>query len=124
MIPAAAPFATAVDAFCEGIGFSPNQCARVFAAAEAYGLKVKLHAEQLSALHGSALAARHGAQSADHLEHASDGDVRVMAEAGNVAVLLLGAYYLMRETKLPTIDEMRDRKNAGDRTREVRLVGR
>src|SRR3546814_12932884 len=96
MIPAAAPFATAVDAFCEGIGFSPNQCARVFAAAEAHGLKVKLHAEQLSALHGSALAARHGALSADHLEHASDDDVRAMAEAGTVAVLLPGPSYFMQ----------------------------
>ena len=107
MIPAAAPFATAVDAFCEGIGFSPDQCARVFAAAEAHGLKVKLHAEQLSALHGSALAARHGALSADHLEHATDEDVRAMAEAGTVAVLLPGAYYFMRETKLPPVDAMR-----------------
>ena len=107
MIPAAAPLASAVDAFCEGIGFSPTQCARVFAAAEAHGLKVKLHAEQLSALHGSALAARHGALSADHLEHATDDDVRAMAEAGTVAVLLPGAYYFMRETKLPPVDAMR-----------------
>lgn len=107
MIPAAAPLATAVDAFCEGIGFSPAQCTRVIEAAQAHGLSVKLHAEQLSALHGSALAARHGALSADHLEHATDEDVRVMAEAGTVAVLLPGAYYFMRETKLPPIDAMR-----------------
>jgi imidazolonepropionase len=107
MIPAAAPLATAVDAFCEGIGFSPAQCERVFAAAQAHGLKVKLHAEQLSALHGSALAARHGALSADHLEHATDDDVRAMAAAGTVAVLLPGAYYFMRETKLPPIAAMR-----------------
>src|SRR3546814_4582159 len=86
MIPAAAPTATAVDAFCEGIGFSPDQCARVFAAAEAHGLKVKLHAEQLSALHGSALAARHGALSADHLDHSTDEDVRAMAEVGRAHV--------------------------------------
>ena len=109
MIPAAAPLATAVDAFCEGIGFAPDQCARVFAAAEAHGLKVKLHAEQLSALHGSAMAAEYGALSADHLEHATDDDVRAMAEAGTVAVLLPGAYYFMRETKLPPVDAMRRR---------------
>jgi len=107
MIPAAAPLATAVDAFCEGIGFSPAQCERVIEAAKAHGLAVKLHAEQLSALHGSALAARHGALSADHLEHATDDDVRAMAEAGTVAVLLPGAYYFMRETKLPPITAMR-----------------
>jgi len=107
MIPAAAPLATAVDAFCEGIGFSPAQCSRVIEAAQAHGLAVKLHAEQLSALHGSALAARHGALSADHLEHATDDDVRAMAEAGTVAVLLPGAYYFMRETKLPPVDAMR-----------------
>ncbi len=107
MIPAAAPLANAVDAFCEGIGFSPAQCTRVIEAAKAHGLAVKLHAEQLSALHGSALAARHGALSADHLEHATDDDVRAMAEAGTVAVLLPGAYYFMRETKLPPIDAMR-----------------
>lgn len=107
MIPAAAPLATAVDAFCEGIGFSPAQCERVFAAAHAHGLAVKLHAEQLSALGGSALAARHGALSADHLEYATDDDVRAMAAAGTVAVLLPGAYYFMRETKLPPIAAMR-----------------
>jgi len=107
MIPAAAPLATAVDAFCEGIGFSPAQCERVIAAAKAHGLAIKLHAEQLSALSGSALAARHGALSADHLEHATDDDVRAMAAAGTVAVLLPGAYYFMRETKLPPIAAMR-----------------
>jgi imidazolonepropionase len=107
MIPAAAPLATAVDAFCEGIGFSPEQCARVLVAAKAHELKVKLHAEQLSALSGSALAARHGALSADHLEYATEDDVRAMAEAGTVAVLLPGAFYFMRETKLPPVDAMR-----------------
>lgn len=107
MIPAAASLATAVDAFCEGIGFSPEQCERVFVAARAYGLKVKLHAEQLSALSGSALAARHGALSADHLEYATEEDVCAMAEAGTVAVLLPGAFYFMRETKLPPVDAMR-----------------
>ena len=107
MIPAAAPLATAVDAFCEGIGFSPDQCARVIAAAKAHGLAVKLHAEQLSALHGSALAARHGALSADHLEHATEEDVAAMAAAGTVAVLLPGAYYFMRETRTPPVEAMR-----------------
>lgn len=107
MIPAAAPLATAVDAFCEGIGFLPAQCTRVIEAAQAHGLAVKLHAEQLSALSGSALAARHGALSADHLEYATDEDVAAMAAAGTVAVLLPGAYYFMRETKLPPIDAMR-----------------
>jgi imidazolonepropionase len=107
MIPAAAPLAAAVDAFCEGIGFSPAQCTRVIEAAQTHGLAVKLHAEQLSALSGSALAARHGALSADHLEYATDDDVGAMAAAGTVAVLLPGAYYFMRETKLPPIDAMR-----------------
>lgn len=107
MIPAAAPLATAADAFCEGIGFSPAQCERVIEAAQAHGLAVKLHAEQLSALSGSALAARHSALSADHLEYATNGDVAAMAAAGTVAVLLPGAYYFMRETKLPPIAAMR-----------------
>lgn len=107
MIPAAATLASAVDAFCESIGFSPAQCERVFAAAKAHGLKVKLHAEQLSALSGSSLAARYGALSADHLEHATDDNVRAMAAAGTVAVLLPGAYYFMRETKLPPVDAIR-----------------
>ncbi|MDO9367550.1 MAG: imidazolonepropionase [Sphingopyxis sp.] len=107
MIPAVASLATAVDAFCEGIGFSPAQCTRVIEAAQAHGLAVKLHAEQLSALHGSAVAAQHCALSADHLEHATDEDIRAMAEAGTVAVLLPGAYYFMRETKLPPIEAMR-----------------
>lgn len=107
MIPAAKGLADAVDAFCEGIGFSTEQTARVFDAARAAGLPVKLHAEQLSALNGASLAARYGALSADHLEHADDSDVRAMAEAGTVAVLLPGAYYFMRETQLPPIDLFR-----------------
>ncbi|MEN2788103.1 imidazolonepropionase [Sphingomonas oligophenolica] len=107
MIPAAIGLADAVDAFCEGIGFSPQQTARVLAAARAAGLPVKLHAEQLSALHGASLAASHGALSADHLEHADEQDVRAMAAAGTVAVLLPGAYYFMRETQLPPIDLFR-----------------
>lgn len=104
---AAAGLADAVDAFCEGIGFSPAQVDRVFAAARAAGLPVKLHAEQLSALGGAALAARYGALSADHLEHASDADVAAMAASGTVAVLLPGAYYFMRETRLPPVAALR-----------------
>ena len=107
MIPAAVGLADAVDAYCETIGFSLIQTDRVLAAARAAGLPVKLHAEQLSALHGATLAARHGALSADHLEHADEGDVRAMAEAGTVAVLLPGAYYFMRETKVPPVDLLR-----------------
>lgn len=104
---AAAGLADAVDAFCEGIGFTPAQVDRVFAAARTAGLPVKLHAEQLSALGGASLAARHAALSADHLEHATDADVAAMAAAGTVAVLLPGAYYFMRETKLPPIAALR-----------------
>lgn len=107
MIPAARGLAAAVDAFCEGIGFSPEQTDRVLSAARNAGLPVKLHAEQLSALHGASLAARHGALSADHLEHADLDDVRAMAQAGTVAVLLPGAYYFMRETKKPPVDLFR-----------------
>ena len=109
MIPAIAAegLADAVDAFCEGIGFSPEQTARVFAAARAHGLPVKLHAEQLSNLHGGALAARYGALSADHLEHLDEAGVAAMARAGTVATLLPGAYYFMRETKLPPIAALR-----------------
>lgn len=106
-ILASAGLADAVDAFCEGIGFTTAQVDRVFAAASAAGLPVKLHAEQLSALGGASMAARHGALSADHLEHAMDADVAAMAAAGTVAVLLPGAYYFMRETMLPPIAAMR-----------------
>jgi imidazolonepropionase len=108
MIPAAIGLADAVDAFCEGIGFSPAQTDRVLAAARGAGLPVKLHAEQLSALHGASLAASHGALSADHLEHADEDDARAMAVAGTVAVLLPGAYYFMRETKLPPVAHFRE----------------
>ncbi|MEH3100661.1 imidazolonepropionase [Sphingomonas adhaesiva] len=109
MIPAVARagLADAVDAFCEGIGFTPAQTERVFAAAGAHGLPVKLHAEQLSALGGATLAARHRALSADHLEHATDADVAAMAAAGTVAVLLPGAFYFMRETTLPPVAALR-----------------
>lgn len=104
---ATAGLADAVDAFCEHLAFSPAQVERVFAAAEKAELPVKLHAEQLSALGGSAMAARHHALSADHLEYATEADAIAMAAAGTVAVLLPGAYYLLRETQCPPIDLFR-----------------
>lgn len=109
MIPAVAAegLADAVDAFCEGIGFTPDQTRRIFEAARAHGLPVKLHAEQLSNLHGAALAAGFGAFSADHLEHLDDAGVAAMANAGTVAVLLPGSFYVLRETKLPPIEALR-----------------
>lgn len=109
MLPAIAGegLADAVDAFCEGIGFSAAQVERVFQAARAHGLPVKLHAEQLSNLHGSALAARYAALSADHLEYLDEAGVAAMARAGTVATLLPGAYYFTRETRLPPIDALR-----------------
>lgn len=97
----------AVDAFCEGIAFSPAQVERVFQTAQQLGLPVKLHAEQLSLLHGSRLAARYHALSADHLEYMTEEDVRAMAEAGTVAVLLPGAFYLLRETRQPPVELLR-----------------
>ncbi len=109
MIPAVAAegLTDAVDAFCEGIGFTPDQTRRVFEAAKAHGLPLKLHAEQLSNLHGAALAAEYGALSADHLEHLDMAGVAAMAKAGVVATLLPGAYYFVRETKLPPIKDLR-----------------
>ncbi|AGH48062.1 imidazolonepropionase [Sphingomonas sp. MM-1] len=109
MLPAVAAegLADAVDAFCEGIGFTPAQVDRLFDAAQARGLPVKLHAEQLSNLHGAALAARHGALSADHLEHLDDAGIAAMAAAGTVAVLLPGAFYFVRDTHRPPIDALR-----------------
>lgn len=107
MMPGMVPLADAVDGFCEGIGFSPAQIERVFIAARENGLPVKLHAEQLSNLHGAALAARYGALSADHLEYLDDEGIAAMKAAGTVAVLLPGAYYFTRETKLPPIDGLR-----------------
>lgn len=109
MIPAvaAAGLADAVDAFCEGIGFSTEQTERVFAAAAARGLPVKLHAEQLSNLHGAALAARYGALSADHLEYLDQAGIAAMAHSGTVATLLPGAFYFVRETLLPPIAGLR-----------------
>jgi imidazolonepropionase len=97
----------AVDGFCEGIAFSPAQIARVFAAAKDLGLPVKLHAEQLSNLGGAALAARNGALSADHLEWLDAEGIEAMATAGTVAVLLPGAFYTLRETKLPPVGALR-----------------
>jgi len=104
---AALGLADAVDAFCEGIGFTPAQTERMFAAAARHGLPVKLHAEQLSNLHGAALAARYGALSADHLEFLDEAGVAAMAASGTVATLLPGAYYFVRETKLPPIAALR-----------------
>ena len=98
----------AVDGFCESIAFSPAQIARVFAKAKALRLPVKLHAEQLSHLGATALAARHGALSADHLEYANDADAALMAAAGTVAVILPGAFYTLRETQAPPIHAFRD----------------
>ena len=97
----------AVDAFCERIAFSTAQVERVFQAAHALGLPVKLHAEQLSDSGGAQLAARYGALSCDHLEWLSEAGVAAMAAAGSVAVLLPGAYYFLRETKLPPVDLLR-----------------
>jgi imidazolonepropionase len=109
MIPAIASegLADAVDAYCENIGFTAEEVDYVFSAAVENGLAVKLHAEQLSNQHGAALAARYGALSADHLEHLDDAGVAAMAASGTVAVLLPGAFYFLRETKLPPIDAMR-----------------
>lgn len=97
----------AVDGFCEGIAFTPDQIARVFDKAQELGLPVKLHAEQLSHLGGTTLAARYGALSADHVEYANEADARAMADSGTVAVLLPGAFYTLHETQLPPIDAFR-----------------
>lgn len=109
MLPAVAAegLADAVDAFCEKIAFTPAQTARVFEAARRLGLAVKLHADQLSDLDGAALAARFQALSADHLEYSSEDGVGAMAKSGTVAVLLPGAFYFLRETKLPPIEAFR-----------------
>jgi imidazolonepropionase len=97
----------AVDAFCDRIGFTPAQVRRVFEAARALGLPVKLHAEQLSDQGGAQLAAGFGALSCDHLEYLSDDGVSAMAHAGAVAVLLPGAFYFLRETRLPPVEKLR-----------------
>jgi imidazolonepropionase len=98
----------AVDAFCERIGFSYEQTERVFKAAQAHGLPVKLHAEQLSDQRGAELTARYNGLSADHLEHLSAAGIAAMAAAGTVAVLLPGAYYFLRDTTPPPVAAMRE----------------
>lgn len=109
MLPALAAegLVDAVDAFCEYLAFSPAQVERVFRAARQLGLPVKLHAEQLSSLHGSSLAARYQALSADHLEFMTEEDAIAMARSGTVAVLLPGAFYFLRETQQPPMDALR-----------------
>ncbi len=104
----AAGLVDAVDAFCENIGFTPAQTERIFQAAKRLGLPVKLHAEQLSDQGGAALAASYGALSCDHLEHLSPSGIAAMAQHGSVAMLLPGAYYFLRETKLPPVQALRD----------------
>nr|WP_155144660.1 imidazolonepropionase [Roseibium sp. RKSG952] len=97
----------AVDGFCEGIAFSPDQIRKVFDAAAALGLPVKLHAEQLSNLGGAALAASYNALSADHLEYLDEDGIKAMAAHGTAAVLLPGAFYTLRETQHPPLDLLR-----------------
>ncbi|MFN7096422.1 MAG: imidazolonepropionase [Gammaproteobacteria bacterium] len=99
--------ATAVDAFCEKIAFTPAQVERIFIKAQEYGLAIKLHAEQLSNSNGAQLAAKYHALSADHLEHITESGIDVMAKAGVTAVLLPGAYYFLREIKQPPIELFR-----------------
>lgn len=96
-----------VDAFCEGIGFTLEQTSKVFEKARELSLPIRLHAEQLSNLHGSAMAADMGALSCDHLEYLDDAGIAAMAKSGTIAVLLPGAFYFLRETKLPPIEAMR-----------------
>lgn len=110
MLPALAAqgLVDAVDVFCERIAFSLAETEQVFQAAQALGLPVKLHAEQLSDMGGSALAARYGALSCDHIEHLSADGIAAMQRAGTVAVLLPGAYYTLRDTHLPPIQALRD----------------
>ncbi len=109
MIPAIAGdgLAEAVDVFCENIAFSREQAAQVFEAAHRHGLAVKIHAEQLSNQHGAELAARHGALSADHIEHLDEAGIAAMRAAGTVAVLLPGAFYFTRDTTVPPIQKLR-----------------
>ena len=111
MIPkvAAAGLADAVDGFCDTIGFDRQQIRRVFEAARAHHLPVKLHAEQLSNMGGATLAAEFGALSADHLEHLDADGAYALARAGTVAVLLPGAFYFLRETRVPPVVMLRAR---------------
>ncbi len=97
----------AVDGFCEGIAFQPDQIARVFDVAQELGLPVKLHAEQLSNIGGAKLAASYGAMSADHIEYLDEDGVKAMKDAGTIAVILPGAFYTLRETQAPPIELLR-----------------
>jgi imidazolonepropionase len=112
LIPRAAreKLATSVDAFCESIAFTPEEVERVFTAAQANGLPVRLHAEQLSNQNGAALAAKHKALSADHLEHLDEAGAKAMAKAGTVAVLLPGAFYALQEKEKPPVELLRRHK--------------
>jgi len=98
----------AVDGFCEGIAFDVTQIERVFRRAKELGLPVKLHAEQLSNIGGTKLAAKYGALSADHVEYAGAEDAKALAQAGSVAVLLPGAFYTLHETQMPPVQALRD----------------
>lgn len=100
----------AVDGFCEGIAFTAKQIERVFTVAKTLGLPVKLHAEQLSNIGGTQLAAQYDALSADHIEYANEEDIKALANAGSVAVLLPGAFYTLRETQQPPLDHLRNHK--------------
>jgi len=112
LIPAVAKekLATSVDAFCESIAFTPDEVERVFKAAGAHGLRVRLHAEQLSNQKGAALAAKYRALSADHLEHLDEAGAKAMAAAGTVAVLLPGAFYALQEERKPPVALLRKHK--------------
>jgi imidazolonepropionase len=112
LIPAAARqgLATSIDAFCETIAFTPEEVERVFKAAAHHGLRVRLHAEQLSNQHGAELAAQYRALSADHLEHLDDAGAKAMAAAGTIAVLLPGAFYALQEKKKPPVALLRKHK--------------
>jgi imidazolonepropionase len=109
-LPRLAQDADAVDAFCEDIAFSVAQCERLFSTAQVLGLPVRMHAEQLSNMGGSRLAARYGALSSDHLEYATDEDAAALAAAGTVAVLLPVAFYALAEKQLPPVDALRRRR--------------
>ena len=114
LIPAVAKagLATSVDAFCEGMAFTPAEVERLFKAAAAHGLPVRLHAEQLSNQKGAALAAKYHALSADHLEHLDEAGAKALAAAGTVAVLLPGAFYALQETRKPPVAMLRKHKVA------------
>jgi imidazolonepropionase len=112
LIPAAADqgIATSIDAFCDTIAFTPDEVERLFKAAAHHGLRVRLHAEQLSNQRGAALAAKYHALSADHLEHLDEAGAKAMAAAGTVAVLLPGAFYALQEKRKPPVDLLRKHK--------------